>query len=190
MVSQKIYLALERARQQQLQQHIELYLAFSSRPCPGESVHWCLHHLRAARRILGRVIILSSVSISQVIWGSPGVILTDFLGGKSMGVGYWCTWFFYISSSSEKLQSLGTDLSVLTEHLNLLLLVDPFPIIKSCFKQMILTHIHTSCFMQMKTFFWWLFQCPAMQMIFLYFSIGCIFFHFPTTHQWCQKSPA
>ena len=85
MVSQKIYLALERARQQQLQQHIELYLAFSSRPCPGESVHWCLHHLRAARRILGRVIILSSVSISQVIWGSPGVILTDFLGGKSMG---------------------------------------------------------------------------------------------------------
>ena len=136
MVSQKIYLALERARQQQLQQHIELYLAFSSRPCPRESVHWCLHHLRAARRILGGVIILSSVSISQVIWGSPGVILPDFLGGKSMGVGYWCTWFFYISSSSEKLQSLGTDLSVLTEHLSLLFLVDHFPNIlslKSCF---------------------------------------------------------
>ena len=52
------------------------------------------------------------------------------------GVGYWCTWFFYISSSSEKLQSLGTDLSVLTEHLSLLLLVDHFPNIlslKSCF---------------------------------------------------------
>ena len=89
----------------------------------------------------------------------------------------WCS---AISSNSEKLQSLGTDLSVLTEHLNLLLLVDPFPIIKSCFMQMILIHIYTFCFMQMKTFFHdFLTPCYADDNNFSTFLLGASFSTFP-----------
>jgi len=61
------------------------FLGFSSYPGAGESVHWCLHHLRAAwwgswwSRHPGQC------STPSGAWGYPGEFLADLVGGLPEG---------------------------------------------------------------------------------------------------------